>query len=99
DVRAPVGLGGVCAFLAGPGVEPVLHRRGDPSTPNSARMAAARSWSRAAGLRSGRLVTRMPGTVSGSMQWSPLHSAVLSVTTSGISLPRADSFDPRVPLA
>src|SRR5437867_4156887 len=85
-------LWGLWAFLSDLCVESVVNRFGNPSTPNSARITAASSSSLAARLLSGRLVKRMPGTESGSMQWSPFHSSWLSVITSGMSRPRADSF-------
>jgi hypothetical protein len=62
-------------------------------------MAAERSCSEAAGFRSGRLVSRTPGTVLGSMQWSPLHKLVLFSITSTATAPSAEPFEQRVPFA
>src|SRR6185436_14457012 len=72
---------------------------GKSSMPNSARIAAARSLSSCAWRLSGRLVSSTPGTLSWSIQWSPLHISVLSVKTSRPTLPSADWFEPRVPFA
>ena len=47
--------------------------------------------------RKGMLENRTPGTISGSMQWSPLQAFVLSWKTSTDVLPTAASHDTRYP--
>src|SRR5262245_10381964 len=72
---------------------------GKPSMPNSARIAAARVCRLGAAFRSVRLVSRMPGTPAGSIQWSPFHASRLSTIVSGVRPPSADTSELRVPFA
>ena len=50
--------------------------------PNSARIAAARRLQSGRRFPKRRLVSRMPGTAAGSMQWSPFHASRLSTIVS-----------------
>ncbi len=61
-------------------------------------MAAARFFSVVPCFFSGREVSRMPGTLSWSMQWSPLQRSMLSEKTSVRDLADGARLEPRVRL-